>query len=220
MSPSYYTDAATVSVRTGRPLLVVDADEVILAFARGFDRFLDVRGLYLDLVSYRLHGNVRRRDDRTAILDIEVTGLLDEFREELDWLEPVEGACEAIAALRWEMDVVVISNISAAQAPARLRNLSSLGLSLPLLANAGPKGPAVKILAKRAGAPAFFVDDIPMHHASVAECAPEVFRIHFVGDERLAPLLPPSPHAHARTDKWTDAEALIRSRLKEDQPCA
>lgn len=215
MSVSFHTDAATVPVASGRPLLIVDADEVLLAFARGFERFLQARGLYLDLVSYRLHGNVRRRDDGTAILDIEVTGLLDEFRDELDWLDPVEGACDAIAALRPEMDTVVVSNISPAQAPARLRNLSSLGLSLPLLANLGPKGPAVRNLAKRAGAPAFFIDDIPMHHASVAECAPDVFRIHFVGDERLAPLMPPTRHAHARADKWREAEVLIRARLME-----
>jgi hypothetical protein len=45
-------------------------------------------------------------------------------------------------------------------------------------------------LPARAGRPVFFVDDVPNHHASVAELAPDVFRIHLVGDERLKPLLP------------------------------
>ena len=211
----FHTDAATVPVAPGRPLLIVDADEVLLAFARGFDRFLNERGCYLDLVSYRLHGNVRRRDDNAPLIDIEVAGLLDEFRGDLDWLEPIDGACETIAALRQAMAIVVVSNVSPGQAPARLENLRNLGLIAPLLANSGPKGPAVKVLAKRAGKPAFFVDDVPMHHASVAELAPDVFRIHFVGDERLKPLMPTSPHAHLRADNWSEIDAFIRARLEE-----
>jgi hypothetical protein len=50
----------------------------------------------------------------------------------------------------------------------------------------------------------------------VAELAPEVFRIHFVGDERLKPLMPPSPHAHFRAQSWPDARNFIKSRLMED----
>ena len=210
----FYTDAATVPVTSGRPLLIVDADEVLLAFARGFDQFLSERDCYLDLVSYRLHGNVRRRDN-TPLIDIEVTGLLDEFRSDLDWLEPIDDACEVIAALRDRLDVVVVSNVSPSQAPARLKNLQAHGLSVPLVANSGPKGPAVKALARRAGKPVFFVDDVPIHHASVAEHAPDVFRIHFIGDERLKPLMPPSEHAHLRADTWRDVDAFIRARLGE-----
>ena len=211
----FYTDAATVPVSAERPLLIVDADEVILAFARGFDTFLARHDCYLDLVSYRLHGNVRRRDGSAPLIDIEVTGLLDEFRSDLDWLEPIAGAFEALTALRDLMEVVVVSNVSPAQAAARLKNLQTLGLDAPLVANSGPKGPAVKTLARRAGTPVFFVDDIPMHHASVAELAPDVFRIHFIGDDRLKPLMPPSPHAHVRADTWEDIDAFVRARLGE-----
>jgi len=214
MVNTFHTDAATVPLAAGRPLLIADADEVLLAFAKGFDKFLASHDCYLDLVSYRLHGNVRRREGRLPLIDIEVTALLDEFRAELDWLEPVAGAFEAISALREIMSVVVVSNVSPAQAPARLRNLAAHGLDVPLLANSGPKGPAVKSLAKRAGGPVFFVDDVPMHHASVAELSPDVIRIHLVGDERLRPLMPSSPHAHLRTDDWTDVEAFVRARLE------
>jgi hypothetical protein len=215
MSKDFHTDGATVPVTAGRPLLIVDADEVVLAFAEGFGRFLDSRGFFLDLVSYRLHGNVRRRDDSTPLADIEVTALLDEFRADLDWLEPIAGAREALAALRAQADIVMVSNVSPSQAPARLRNLAKLGLDMPLVANSGPKGPAVKALARRAGKPAFFMDDVPMHHASVAELAPDVFRIHFVGDDRLKPLMPSTPHAHIRAQDWAEADAFIRARLGE-----
>jgi hypothetical protein len=214
MSAGFHTDPATVPLTPGKPLLIVDADEVLLRFAAGFDRFLDARELYLDLVSYRLHGNVRRRADNSAPLDIEVTALLDEFRAELDWLEAVEHAQEVLAALKPFVAIVVLSNVSPAQAPARLRNLARLGFDFHLLTNSGMKGEAVRILAKRAQAPVFFVDDVPMHHASVAEAAPQVFRIHLIGDDRLKPLLPPSPHAHLRAETWREANDFIRGKLE------
>jgi FMN phosphatase YigB (HAD superfamily) len=210
---SFYADAATVPLADGRPLVIVDADEVLLRFADGFDRFLRARELYLDLVSYRLHGNVKRQEDGIPILDIEVTGLLDEFRAELDSLDAVEHASEVLAALKPLADTVVLSNVTEAQAPPRLRNLAALGFDIPLVINSGPKGAAVKALARRAGKPAFFVDDIPQHLASVAEQAPDVFRIHLIGDERLKPLLPLSPHAHLRADNWREADAFIRRHL-------
>ena len=213
MKRQFHTHPATVALSSARPLLIVDADEVILRFAEGFDRFLRARALFLDLTSYRLHGNVKRLDDLTPALDVEVTALLEEFRAELDSLEAVEHATEALAELRGLLDVVVLSNVSESQAPPRLRNLATLGFDFPLVVNSGPKGPAVKSLASRAATPAFFVDDIPMHLASAAEAAPDVYRIHLIGDERLKPLLPPSPHAHLRAEDWREARDFIRARL-------
>ena len=211
--PQYYADAATVPLDPARPLLIVDADEVLLRFAEGFDRFLEPRGLYLDLVSYRLHGNVKRREDQTPILNIEVTGLLDEFRTELDSLDAVEHSVDVIAKLRTQLDAVVLSNVNQAQALPRLRNMATLGFDMPLVINSGPKGPAVKTLARRAGRPTFFIDDVAMHHASVAETAPHVYRIHLVGDKRLKPLMPTSEHAHLRADNWRQVDAFIREKL-------
>lgn len=209
----FFTDPARVPQDRTRPLLIVDADEVLLRFAQGLDRYLHENGLYLDLTSYRLHGNIKRRDDDTAILDIEVTALLDDFRGALDSLEAVEHAQDVLARLGEDMDIIVLSNVTPEQAPARLRNFVTLGFPFPLVTNSGPKGAAVKALAQRTKGPAFFVDDIPQHHASVAEAAPHVFRIHLIGDERLKPLLPVSPHAHLRADSWLDAETFIRLQL-------
>jgi hypothetical protein len=214
MAQDFHTDAATVPLAAGRPLLIVDADEVLLRFAEGFDRFLRARELYLDLTSYRLHGNVRRQGGNDALLDIEVTALLDEFRADLDWLDAVEHAQAVLSELVRDMSIVVLSNVPPAQAPARLRNLATLGFDFPLLVNSGPKGAAVKTLAKRAGGTVFFADDIPQHLASVAEVAPDVFRIHIIGDERLKALLPPSPHSHLRADTWRDADVFIRAKLE------
>ncbi|MGN6148925.1 MAG: hypothetical protein ACTHPD_10335 [Rhizomicrobium sp.] len=215
MTRTFHTHPSTVPLDAGKPLLIVDADEVILRFADGFDRFLAERELFLDLTTYRLHGNVKRKDDKTPVLDVEVTALLDEFRADLDWLDAVEDAVAALHGLAPLMNIVVLSNVSETQAPARLRNFEKLGLPYPLISNSGPKGPFVKALASRVKGPAFFVDDIPMHHASVAEGSPDVLRIHLIGDERLKPLLPMTPHAHLRAETWRDADAFIRARLAE-----
>ena len=215
MSRSFHTHAATVPLEAGRPLLIVDADEVILRFAEGFDRFLSRHGLFLDLTTYRLHGNVKRKADGIAVLDVEVTALLDEFRFDLDWLDPVEGAAETLRRLCPLLNIVVLSNITEAQAPARLRNFIRYELDLPLMVNSGPKGPAVKTLAARTARPVFFIDDIPQHLASVAEAAPDVFRIHLIGDARLKALLAPTPHAHLRAEHWHNVEIFIRGKLAE-----
>jgi hypothetical protein len=213
-SEPYDIGTAIRGLTAGRPLIIVDADEVLLRFVDGFDRFLGERGLYLDLGTYRLHGNVKRRDDSVSVLDVEVTALLEEFRTELDALESVAGACEALSKLAHRADIVVLSNISALQAPARRRNLDALGLAFPLVCNSGPKGAAAQALSAKAGRPIFFVDDIPQHLVSVQEAIPDALLIHLVGDARLKPILPHCPQAHLRAESWENAAQFMRSHLE------
>jgi hypothetical protein len=215
MSLAHDLSAALTRLTPGRPLLIVDADEVLLRFVEGFDRFLEQHGLFLDLVSYRLHGNVKRRDDLSPVLDVEVSALLDDFRRELDSLDLVVGAKESLKALASRLDIVVLTNISPAQATARQRNFSRLGLELALVANTGLKGESVRALAAGAGRPSFFVDDIPQNLTSAAQRAPDVTRIHLIGDDRLKPLLPAAEHAHYRAAGWSDAHDFIAAKLTE-----
>jgi len=217
MSEAYSLGAALSRLERGRPLVIVDADEVVLRFVDGFGRYLRRHGLYLDLGSYRLHGNVKRIDDDAAVLDVEVTALLEEFRSDLDWLEPVDGAREALAALGARAQLAVLTNITPVQAVPRARNLSVLGIDCPLVSNTGPKGAAVKHLADHASSATFFVDDIPQHIASVAQTAPQVTRIHLVGDDRLKPLLPPAKDAHFYAPDWLAARRFIEERLATDR---
>jgi hypothetical protein len=214
MSEAFGIGAALRRLTPGRPLVIVDADEVVLRFVDGFDKFLRSRSLFLDLTSYRLHGNVKRLEDKSALLDVEVTALLDEFRADIDSLEAVEGACETLANLAPHADIVVLSNVSPSQAVARARNLEAIGLNVPLIANEGTKGAAVKALTSRAGTPSFFVDDIPRHLESAAEAAPSVYRIHLIGDDRLKPLLPAASHAHLRAENWREAGEFMQARLE------
>jgi hypothetical protein len=212
--------SALAAVVPGRPLVVSDADGVLLCFTSALKHWLRERGFTLELTSYRLEGAVRRADDGTRLLDVETRALIDEYRADLDWLPAVAGACEALAELSQVANVVVLSNITYRQALARRRNLEALGLDFPLIANDGgtgylaDKGTAVKALAARAKAPAFFIDDIPSNLADVAKRAPEVTLIHLVESPALRDLLGTDFPAHCHAGDWAEAAEFILERVK------
>lgn len=212
---------ALASVTPGRPLVITDADGVLLCFADGLDRWLRDQGLYLDLARYYgLRGNIRRLDDHETVLDVEAFALVDEFRRDLDHLEAVDGACEALAELAKAASIVVLSNVTESQAVARQRNFAALGLTYPLVANDGGggflagKGAAVRALATRAGAKTFFIDDIPANLASVAQDAPDVTLIHLVESAALRKLLGQSFPAHCHAETWQEAKEFIFDQLR------
>jgi hypothetical protein len=63
-----------------------------------------------------------------------------------------------------------------------------------------------------------FVDDLAVHHDSVARHAPGVHRLHMVSEPELAVAMPPAPAAHARIDDWREAQAWIAGRFAAGVP--
>ncbi|MEL6318038.1 MAG: hypothetical protein AAFR16_10435, partial [Pseudomonadota bacterium] len=83
-----------------RPLIAVDADEVLLHFARHLQRFTLSQGVRLDLSAYRLDGGFTRLSDGETLSREEGWRLIDLFfAREAERQEPVSGAAEALAAL-------------------------------------------------------------------------------------------------------------------------
>ncbi len=197
-----------------RPLLILDCDEVILEFARPFADWLrEERQILLRFESFALPGNMRRLDGRPVDAS-EVPGLLDDFFAHGQHLQrPVDGVVEALGRLGAVADLVVLTNVPDAARARRADVLRGFGLDLEVIANARVKGRAVARLAERRPA-AVFVDDLPPHHASAAEHAPAVGRLHMVADATLRGLIPAAPHAHARIDGWADAEAWIANWMR------
>ncbi|MFT3808420.1 MAG: hypothetical protein QM698_00725 [Micropepsaceae bacterium] len=198
----------------GRPLIVVDADEVLLRFLQGLENYLPSEGLYLDLQTYQLTGNIRRSSDGGALDQASVSALLKTFHATagLD-LSPVAGASDALAALAPHAQIVVLTNIAPELTERRRANLRAHGLDYPVIANAGLKGPAFAALAAAARAPAIFVDDIPRHHASVAEAHAGAHQIHLVADPRLFAMAKPAPQAGLFTSDWNAAHSHILKTL-------
>lgn len=197
-----------------RPLLVSDADEVLVRFVACFEEYLSERSLYLDLRSFALTGNLRRLSDNKPVDRATVGTLLDGFFEErVDRIPPVAGAAEALSALSQRMQIVILTNIPLASVAARSRSLAGHGMDYPVIANRGAKGGVVAALAARVEAPVFFIDDLPPQIASVATAAEQVVRLHFVADPRLAALLEPAAESHHRCDDWPAARAYIEHEL-------
>lgn len=199
-----------------RPLLICDADEVLFAFVRGLEHYLNDQGLELRLETFALTGNIRDAGSGEPLAAGDVRELLQRFfAERTESLEPIEGARDALATLAERMQIMVLSNIPLAQRQARQRALDRHGMAYPIVANSGRKGGAVARLASRVSAPVVFVDDIPHNLDSVADAAEDVIRLHFVGDERLARLLDIAASAHGRHDTWPDARTFIEARLAQ-----
>lgn len=192
-----------------KPLLILDCDEVILKFVAPFTRWLrDARDVELRLDSFALIGNMRHLADGRLVERRELPALLDGFYAEGQPLQdPAEDAVAAINRLAATMDLVVLTNIPAAWRDIRLDRLKALGLDMPVHTNDGPKGPMIRQLAENRRA--LFVDDLPPQHDSAAKHAPDVGRLHMVTDQMLRGLIPAAPSAHARIDRWADAEPWI-----------
>jgi hypothetical protein len=211
--------SALPRITPGRPLVITDADGVLLRFTGGLERWLHERGLYLDLTSYRLEGSIRRMDDKSTVLHVESLALIDEYRADLDSLEAVDGACEALAKLSTVASIVVLSNVNQSQAAARLRNFRALGIDYPLIANdsgggyLADKGAAVRALAAHARAKTFFIDDIPANLVAVAQDAPGVTLVHLVESDPLRKLLGTDFPAHCHAENWAAAKKFILDQL-------
>ena len=209
-------DDFLVNIDPRRPLLLLDADEVLLRFVEHLESHLPTVGFELRLESFQLSGNIYSVETAKAAEPHEVKELISGFFEHRAHDVPlVPGVREALDMLAPDYEMAVLSNVPAARRDARLQNLRAHGINLPVLANRGEKGPAAASIAARHRAPIIFVDDLPPQHKSVAHHAPDVHRVHFVADPRLAALIGPSKYAHARIDTWPELTHYLQRLLTE-----
>lgn len=200
--------------RRQRPLVVVDVDEVVLSFVAPLERRLVASGYRFTPASFAVTGNVFRAGSAQPIGADEVRGLIDAFYETDGAAQPpVEGAAAALARLARRCEVVLLSNLPARHAEARRARLAELGIALPLLVNDGPKGPAVAALAgpdpEERGV--IFVDDGPVHLASVRDRVAAVRLVQFVDDARFFAMAPEVPGVWLKTRSWVEVTARIEA---------
>ena len=192
----------TLELDPDRPLVISDADEVLLQFMRQFEVYLDRNDMWIDLSSFRLQGNIKYKGSDEAV-DMTNRNIIDDFfaAETLNF-SPVDGAAEALTALSKEAQVIILTNLPLAQKKERQINLSKHGMDYPVIVGSGLKGQAVKSLGDKINAPLFFLDDIPHNINSVAEYVPMSGRIHMIADPRLSKLIGAAEGASARIDQW------------------
>ena len=201
---------------SGRPLLVTDCDEVILHMVSHFaDWVAEAHGLSFDLSAPGFRDALRGADGRPIDAD-RVWPLLDGFfAGEMHRQNVVPGAVEALAEISAHADIVILTNIGDEYEAGRVEQLERFDIRHRVLCNRGGKGRPVLELIEAAGPSAtVFVDDLAVHHESVATHAPQVWRLHMIAEPRLAAHTPPAPHAHARIDSWAAAMPWILERLR------
>ncbi len=204
-----------------RPLLITDCDEVLLHMVRHFGTWLgEAHEIDFDASGGDFSTAMTRRDGGTPIARDEMWGLLDGFfPAEMGRQTLVPHAREALADIAKAADIVVLTNLHDHCRTARIAQLETHGIAHRVECNQGGKGAPVARLVEEYGASvAVFVDDLAVHHESVAKHAPHVHRLHMISEPGLAPNVPKAPHAHARIDDWRDAAMWIETRFAEGRP--
>jgi hypothetical protein len=204
-----------------RPLLITDCDEVLLHMVVPFRAWLDeVHGVHFDFAQEGFVNALRLKACGTVVEKGRVWELLIAFFDtEMDRQMPIAGALEALERIASFADIVVLTNIGERAHQGRIEQLRQVGVHFPVHWNQGGKGaPLAAIVAERNPSVTVFVDDLPQHHESVEAHAPDVWRLHMVGEPEIAPFIGDAPRAHARIDNWATAEAWITARLQQAVP--
>ncbi len=204
-----------LSIAGNRPLVICDVDEVIVHFTRGFEDYLRERGMWLDVSSFALNGNVKMAKTDEPVADKVVSGLIDQFfHDKTAELEAIEGAVTSLASLAQKASVVLLTNLPHHARDKRIANMVSLGVHHPVVTNSGPKGPAISHLAAQTSKPVVFVDDSPNFILSARDHAPNVHLVHFLHDPRFARHHEPFDFASLTTGAWAEALPHIEELLE------
>lgn len=201
-----------------RPLLVTDCDEVLLHMVSHFSDWLgeahaiDFQPEHGDLATalrYRANGEPVPKDQVWEHLG----GF---FRTEMHRQTLVPGAIEALGAVGEVADIVILTNLPDVAQPWRVDQLATHGIRHEVVCNQGGKGQPLRRLVERHGAQrSLFVDDLAVHHTSVAKYSPDTYRLHMIAEPRLAAVTETAEHAHARIDDWATATPWILDRLQD-----
>lgn len=214
LDPVVLDQLRALPIELGRPLVAVDADEVLVYLADHLARWLPGLGYRMRLTQYQLEGTIFPEDSDDPVPFDDCLRLIDRFFDgEVLNQQAIPGAAEALARLSEVAQVMVLTNVPRHARELRRQNLAALGMGYPMVENAGGKGKALAWMAAHADAPAVFIDDSLKQHESAARRAPGVTRVHFVGASHLRRILPESPSAHHRVEGWEECEAVVRRAI-------
>ena len=208
-------DSLLTNIDRSKPILLVDADEVLLQFVIRLEEFCLGQGFELRLTSFKLAGNIYERATGDLAPPHQVKEMLANFFSEcVEDMAAVPGAAQGLAELSQYYQIAILTNVPRRNKTGRRKNLAQLGMDYPVIANKGDKGPIVKLFSEATEQPTIFMDDLPPQHSSVAAHCPESHRIHFVADPRLADMIGKAPDADVRIDTWRQVKTHLISRLE------
>lgn len=196
-----------------RPLVIVDVDEVLGLFMKGFGAFLEARGYEFRVDRFALFQNIYRPGAAEHVDMAEGRTLFDDFfRTGCGEIEPAPGAVEALRRLRPRAELLILSNAPPDAERLRGEWLKRHGLPHALILSSGPKGPITAGLVAQTSGRTAFVDDLIPNLDSVAEHSPATATFQHVADLRLRGLAPRSD-LHPRIDDWAELGAAIEEAI-------
>jgi hypothetical protein len=188
-----------------RPLVITDCDEVLMHMVVPFAKWVDEEhGVLFRMEDASFAGALKRKECGTPLEAAEVWPLLDGFfRTEMARQYPIPGAIAAMAAIGAEAVIVVLTNVGPDHQAARGAQLAALGFDAPVIGSRGGKGePVSRLLDERRPSVAVCIYDLAGHDASVAHEAPEVWRLHMVGEPAIADKIAPAPNWFKKDASW------------------
>ncbi len=203
-----------LSIDFNKPLLIFDADEVLVLFASHFSKFLIKRGWKLSLTSYRLDDAIKNITDGHIADKITYQNLIDEFINKETAHQPeAPGASTTLKKFSKQAEIIILTNVPSRAYYKRIKNLSDLNMNYPTISNSGPKGPALLEITKLAKSTCIFVDDNPFQIASAATYTPNIYRFHFTACEIVKQTMPYAEGATHRPSSWNEVKSVITQLL-------
>jgi hypothetical protein len=215
MTPNTKKQISGLNIDPTLPLMIFDADEVLVHFAEPFSNYLKKHNHRLHLTGYRLDNAIKILEtDDVADPDTAKDLVWGFINEETKNQPAAKGAPEALKKLQEYAQIIILSNVPHSVHDDRVLNLKSIGMDYPLISNEGMKGPAVKEILKDHKAESFFIDDNPYQVESVYNDNQDTVCVHFSVCDLVKPYMPKAVGASIEPTSWDDLVSKLIDRLK------
>lgn len=204
-----------LQVKSGRPMVISDVDDVLVHFLRAFETYIDRHGLWLDPATLALTGNIKHKQGTHALNQREVERLIADFFTDMTaHMDPMEDAVDHLMEISGHANVVLLTNAPHEVADDRRTNLLRHGLNFPVITNSGAKGPAIAALSNYSDGTTVFIDDNPGFLKSAFDWVPDIKLVHFMHDERFRRHVKEMDFVHLHTASWREAGPFILGTVK------
>ena len=218
MTPNTKKQISNLNIDPNLPLMIFDADEVLVHFAEPFATYIKKHNHRLHLTGYRLDNAIKKADtDEVADPDTAKDLVWGFINEETKSQPAAKGAPQALKKLQAYAQIIIFSNVPHSVHDDRVANLKSLNMDYPLISNEGMKGPAVKEILRNHKAQSFFIDDNPYQVESVYNDNQQTVCVHFSVCDLVKPYMPKAVGASIEPTSWEDLVAPLIGCLKDDE---
>ena len=215
MTPNTKKQISGLNIDPILPIMIFDADEVLVHFAEPFSNYLKKHNHRLHLTGYRLDNAIKKSEtDDVADPDTAKDLVWGFINEETKNQPAAKGAPEALKKLQEYAQIIILSNVPHSVHDDRVHNLKEIGMDYPLISNEGMKGPAVKEILKDHKAESFFIDDNPYQVESVYNDNQDTVCVHFSVCDLVKPYMPKAVGASIEPTSWDDLVSKLIDRLK------